>query len=132
MLTDDGVLVIYDFSEGRRLHGDERLERWYEAFKQRFPAPPGYAMEVCSLEYERYGLQLDGYQELEVAVPLDLDRYLLYALSETCVERSIARGADESAIRAWCNETLSEIFDVQPREVYFDAYFALVSKKENV
>ncbi len=132
VLTDDGLLVIYDFSEGRRLRGDERLGRWYEAFKQRYSSPPGYAMDVCALEYERFGLQLDGYQKLEVAVPLNLDSYLRYALSETCVERAIASGTNESAIRAWCNETLSEIFDVQPREVYFDAYFALVSKKETL
>ncbi len=132
VLTDKGVLVIYDFAEGRRLRGDERLERWHESFKQRYPSPPGYAMDVCELEYERYGLQLDGSQKLEIAVPLDLDRYLRYVLSETCVEQAIARGTDESAIRAWCNETLAEIFDDHPREVYFDAYFALVSKKENL
>ncbi len=132
LLTNEGVLVIYDFSEGRRLRGDERLERWYATFKQRYPSPPGYAMEVCALSYERYGLSLHAYHEIEVAVPLNLDRYLRYALSETCVELAIARGIDEFAIRTWCNETLSKIFDPNPREVLFDAYFALVSKKENL
>ena len=132
VLTNEGVLAIYDFSEGRRLHGDERLELWYESFKQRYPSPPGYAMDVCALSYELFGLNLRAYHELEVAVPLDLDRYLRYALSETSVERAIARGENESAIRAWCNETLAEIFDDHPRDVLFDAYFALVSKKENL
>lgn len=130
VLTEDGVLVIYDFSEGRRLRGDERLERWYEMFKQRYRSPSGYAMDVCALGYERYGLSLHAYHEIEVAVPLNLDGYTRYALSETCIERAIARGADESAIRAWCHETLADIFDDQPREVYFDAYCAWVSKKE--
>ena len=132
VLTNDGVLVIYDFSEGRRLHSDERLERWYESFKQRYPSPPGYAMDVCALSYEQYGLSIDGYQQLEVAVPMNLDRYLRYALSETSIEQAIAHGTDESAIRDWCKETLSDIFDDHPREVYFGAYFALVSKKENL
>ena len=132
VLTDDGMLVIYDFSEGRRLRDDERLEQWYEAFKQHYPAPLGYAMDVCALGYEQYGLSLHAYHEIEVAVPLDLDRYLRYVLSETCVEQALARGTEESVIRAWCSETLAEIFDGQPRAVLFDAYFALVSKKENL
>ena len=132
VLTNDGVLVIYDFSEGRRLHGDQRLELWYDTFKQRYPSPPGYAMDVRALSYELYGLSLRAYHELEVSVPLDLDRYLRYAMSETSVERAIERGTDESAIRAWCKQSLAEIFDDHPRDVLFDAYFALVSKKENL
>ena len=126
VLMPDGVLVIYDFSEGRRLRDDQRLENWYAEFKRRWVSPPGYAMDVQRLNYQTYGLQLTAYEELEVAVPMTLPSYLLYAMSETSIEQAIARGESEAAIREWCQATLAEIFNDDSREVLFDAYFACV------
>ncbi|MFN0118965.1 MAG: class I SAM-dependent methyltransferase [Blastocatellia bacterium] len=130
VLTDAGVLVIYDFSEARRLREDRRLEDWYEHFVARFPAPPGYAMDVRTLAYACYGLALSSYEEFAVAVPMTHQSYLQYALSETRVERAIMNGADEADIRAWCSSTLAEIFTETPREVLFDAYIAVVQQDQ--
>ncbi|HEX4950479.1 MAG TPA: class I SAM-dependent methyltransferase [Blastocatellia bacterium] len=128
VLTDDGVLVIYDFSEARRLHNDHRLENWYNRFVTRFPAPPGYAMDMRTLAYSRYGFELSAYEEFEVAVPMTQQSYLQYAMSEARVERAILKGAAESDIRTWCSHTLADIFDTTPRAVLFDAYLALVKR----
>ncbi len=129
VLKAQGMLAIYDFSEGRRLYADPRLEQWYAAFKQRYPSPPGYALDVRALPYESYGLRLRGYHELEVALPLTHANYLRYALSETSVELAIRRGVAEADIEAWCRDTLADIFDAQPREVFFDAYIAYVGRE---
>lgn len=129
VLTDSGLLVIYDFSEARRLRDDSRLEQWYEQFVARFPAPPGYALDVRTLSYDRYGLQLQSYEEFEVAVPMTHQSYLHYALSEARVEMAIRRGASEEDIRNWCHSTLSTIFDEPPREVLFDAYIAVITRR---
>ncbi len=126
VLDATGVLVIYDFSEGRRLQNDHRLEDWYAAFKQRYPAPPGYALDIRALDYGRYGLQLDSYEAFDVGVPMTHEDYWLYALSETSVELAISRGVPETEIRIWCDETLREIFGVLSHEVFFDAYIACV------
>jgi SAM-dependent methyltransferase len=128
VLDADGVLVIYDFSEGRRLQADSRLENWYAAFKQRYPVPPGYALDIRALEYQKYDLRLDVYEEFEVAVPMTCTGYLHYVLSETSVELAISRGAQEKEIRHWCEETLREIFTDQPREVFFDACLAVIRR----
>ena len=128
VLKAKGVLAIYDFSEGQRLRGDTRLEEWYAAFKQRYPSPPGYALDVRVLPYENYGLRFDGYHELEVAVPMTHSSYLRYALSETSVEQALSRGEKEADIEAWCRETLAAIFGDKPREVFFDAYITHVSR----
>lgn len=128
VLNTNGVLAIYDFSEGKRLRGDERLEQWYAAFKQRYPSPPGYALDVRTLPYEAYGLRFNGYHKLEVTVPMTRASYLRYALSETSVEQAIARGEVEAEIEAWCRETLTEIFDETPCNVLFDAYIAFVQR----
>lgn len=126
VLNAHGVLAIYDFSEGKRLRGDVRLEQWYAAFKQRYPSPPGYALDVRTLPYENYGLRFDSYHELEVAVPMTHASYLRYAMSETSVEQAIAWGAAEADIEAWCRESLTEIFAEQPQDIFFDAYIAYV------
>ena len=129
VLTASGLLVIYDFSEARRLRDDHRLEDWYDRFVERFPAPPGYAMDVKTRAYDRYGLQLQSYEEFEVAVPLTHQSYLQYALSEARVERAIMRGASEADIREWCHSTLSTFFDESPRDVLFDSYLAVINRQ---
>jgi SAM-dependent methyltransferase len=126
VLKANGVLAIYDFSEGKRLRGDARLEQWYATFKERYPSPPGYALDVRVLPYEKYGLRFHAYYELEVAVPLTHASYLRYALSETSVEQALVRGETEADIEAWCCDTLAGIFDDKPRDVLFDAYIAYV------
>jgi hypothetical protein len=83
---------------------------------------------VQTLAYARYGLQLQAYEEFEVAVPLTHQGYLQYALSEARVERAMMNGANETDIRDWCSQTLAEIFDETPREVLFDAYLTVVQR----
>jgi SAM-dependent methyltransferase len=130
VLIPSGGVAIYDFSEGRRLYDDHRLDDWYQEFRQRYPSPPGYPLAVKDLPYSRYGLQLDTYEEFEVAMPMSLENYWLYALSETRVELAISRGTPEQEIRDWCRTTLSDIFDATPREVLFDAYIAYVKQTD--
>ena len=131
VLTSSGVLAIYDFSEARRLREDQRLEAWYEKFVERFPAPPGYAMDVRTLAYHGYGLQLQAYEEFEVAVPMTQRSYVQYALSEARVELALMHGAAETDIRAWCHSTLTGIFDERPRDVLFDAYLASITREDH-
>ena len=128
VLAPRGVLVIYDFSAGRRLRGSARLEEWFAAFERRYPAPPDYDLDVRSLAYGPSGLRLEAYEEMAVAVPMTFGSYLPYALSETNVEAAIARGVPEGDIRDWCHDTLARVFAGEPREVLFDAYIAYVER----
>lgn len=128
VLTETGVLVIYDFSAGRRFADDNSLQRWYAEFERRYPPHPGYALDVTALDYGKYGLRLNAYEPLEVALPMTFASYLAYALSETSVEQAINNGTPEREIRDWCQRTLAEVFPNGAREVLFDAYIALVQK----
>ncbi|MFN0110432.1 MAG: class I SAM-dependent methyltransferase [Blastocatellia bacterium] len=131
VLTTTGVLVVYDFSAGCRSVGDDRLELWFAEFQQRYPAPPGYAMDVRAQVFDRYGLRLVEYEEFEVALPMTLDAYLAYAMSETSVEQAIQDRTPEAEIRDWCQATLSEVFgESESLEILFDAYIACVSLAE--
>ena len=128
VLTETGVLVIYDFSAGRRFAENDSLQRWYAEFEYRYPPQPGYALDVTALDYNQYGLRLSGYEPLEVALPMTFDAYLAYALSETSVEQAIKQGTSETEIRDWCQRTLAKVFAADTHDVIFDAYLALVSR----
>ena len=85
-------------------------------------------MDVKALDYDRAGLRLAGYEALEVEIPMTLDAYLAYAMSETNVEQAVATGTPEAEIDGWCRATLGPIFSRQPQNVLFDAYAAYVSR----
>lgn len=126
VLAPDGLLIIYDFSAGRRLRDDSTLDEWYAEFERRYPSPPGYALNVRELPWQASGLRLDGCDEFEIALPMTLASYLPYALSETSVEAAISRGIPEAEIHDWCLRTLTPIFGEHPRDVLFDGYVARV------
>jgi SAM-dependent methyltransferase len=112
VLTPDGTFLLYDFSPGRRSVSGARIERWFTSFEQRFPWPPGWQpLDVRELPLAAYGLQLLDFTDVETRLPMDLDAYLRYALSETNVEDSIANGAcSPEEARDWCRTTLEAVF----------------------
>jgi ubiquinone/menaquinone biosynthesis C-methylase UbiE len=128
-LTRPGTFVVYDFSAGRRMADTPRLERWYAEFEERYPDAPGYALEVRAIPFERFGLFLEKYDELEVHVPMSFEAYVAYALSETRVERALTNGANEDRVREWCLDTLTGIFEGRPRGVIFDAYAGYIRRR---
>jgi SAM-dependent methyltransferase len=128
VLSAGGVMIIYDFSAGRRLRGSGDLDAWYAEFERRYPPKPGYDMDVRTLAYEGTGLRLDAMETFEVAVPMTIGEYVSYAMSETGVELAVARGVPEAEIRDWCEATLAGVLGDEPRDVLFDAYVAYVRR----
>jgi SAM-dependent methyltransferase len=128
VLAPGGRIVIYDFSEGRRLRGSYRLAQWFSEFQRRYPPPPDYDLDIRSLPYDRLGLRLEGYRDIAVPIMMSLASYVPYVMSETSVEAAIARGVPEPHIRGWCSRTLREVFGDAPLEVLFDGYIAWARK----
>lgn len=126
VLDPDGAFIVYDFSAGRRLVDDPRLDRWFASFEGRYPFPPGYAMDVRELGFADAGLRLVRFEEFHVVVAMTAGTYQAYAMSETNVEQAVASGVPEESIAAWCGETLGEIFGDGARDVLFDAYVAYI------
>lgn len=126
LIRPGGTLVVYDFSDGKRFHDDPRLQDWYDTFEQRYPSQPGYALDVRTLRFAAAGLHLDRYQAFDVAVPMSLESYTRYAMSQTSVALAMTRGTPEAEIDRWCRATLAGVFD-ETRDVVFDAYTAYVT-----
>lgn len=127
VLTEGGILVVYDFSAGRTSPNDERLDQWFKRFEQRYPSPPGYHFEIRDIPYDRYGLRLASYEEFSIALPMTLEAYLAYACSETSVDQAIQDGTPEDDIQEWCRGTLAPLFDGAFREVVFTGYIAFIT-----
>jgi SAM-dependent methyltransferase len=126
VLTADGTFLLYDFSSGRRSLNGTELEDWFDSFERRFPNPPGWnPLDVRELPVAQYGLRLLDYTDTETRLPMTLDDYLRYALSEVNVNTAITRGtctAEEA--RDWCQRTLSPIFATTEVTVTFPGYIA--------
>jgi SAM-dependent methyltransferase len=130
VLTADGTFLLYDFSPGRSTVNDNRLERWFASFEQRFPWPPGWLpLDARALPLAAYGLQLLAYTDVETRFPMDLDVYLRCALSETNVEHSIATGAcTQDEARDWCRSTLEPVFADGPVTVVIPGHIATLGR----
>jgi SAM-dependent methyltransferase len=124
VLAPAGVLAIYDFSTGRRSPDTDELDRWFNAFEERYPYPPGYAMDVRALDFARAGLQLACLEPFEIALPLTAPEYAAYVLTEANVAQAIVSGVPEAEVRAWCTASLASVFGASPLQVLFSGYSA--------
>jgi SAM-dependent methyltransferase len=130
VLTPDGTFLLYDFSTGRHSVSGAKLERWFASFEQRFPWPPGWQpLDVRELPLADYGLELLDFTAVETRLPMDLDAYLRYMLSETNVEDSIASGAcSAEEARDWCRTTLEPVFADGPLTVLIPGHVATLAR----
>ena len=126
VLRPGGVLVIYDFSEGRSFRGSSSLDDWYDEFWRRWPPPPDFGGEIneTTLRHCSAGLGLDHYEDFEVGLELSPEFYLEYILTETNVAQAVRNGTSKETVRAWCKETLRPVFGSCAREVLFRGYVA--------
>ncbi|HXW05996.1 MAG TPA: class I SAM-dependent methyltransferase [Vicinamibacterales bacterium] len=126
VMSRGALFLIYDYSPGRRARNTDALAQWFREFQAQFPEASGYELDLRTLEYAGAGLRLEAYVESEVAMPMSLEAYLAYVLTETRVERTIAGGMAESAATAWCRGTLQHVFAHGALEVVFETCVAYV------
>jgi SAM-dependent methyltransferase len=128
VLDPGGALVVYDFSPGRSFPDSESLDEWFAGFLERYPWPPGEALELSP---ERLGqltslFRVDSYEDFEIGLALSPAFYLDYVLTETNVSYAIRRGESLAEVRRWCEETLARVFG-KSREVLFRGYIAYLA-----
>jgi SAM-dependent methyltransferase len=126
VLEPGGVVVVYDFSPGRRFPDSSGLDEWFAAFMERYPPPPGEGRELSPRRLAEWStlFRLKSEEDFEVALPLTPAFYLDYVLTETNVAYAVRKGAALEEIRGWCAETLGPVFGRRSREVLFRGYIA--------
>ena len=126
VLRPGGALVVYDFSQGRSFAGSPDLDRWFEEFRRRYPAPRGDArtLDPAILAGLATGLDPGESDHFEIGLPLTPEFYVDYAMTETNVALAVANGTPAAEIRAWCEASVAAAFRGETREVRFRGYWA--------
>jgi len=129
VLNPGGVLVVYDFSAGRRFRDDPALDDWFAVFEQRYPASRSEARPLSPeiLAGIATGFNVGCAQSFEIGLTLKPGFYLDYMLTETNVAAAVRNGTPYGEIRAWCEETLAPVWGGRKREVIFLGYFACMT-----
>jgi hypothetical protein len=127
VLSDDGVLVVYDFATGRRSAQNPGLESWHAEWLHRWPKPTTGVRAVVRSTFDEAPLQLIAYEALTVVTTFDLNSYLDYLMTESNVSSAVGSGVSMGEIRGWCEEHLCSLFQ-EPLQVEFDSYFACLSQ----
>ncbi|MBL9139516.1 MAG: class I SAM-dependent methyltransferase [Verrucomicrobiales bacterium] len=127
-LAPGGALVVYDFGQGRASHQIPGLEPWFQGFLQRYPMPSDDWRELSpeALGNRDPRLPLAASERFEIGVPLTLERYTDYLLTESNVAEALARGAVASELRCLVFRELEPLFGGNSIEVLFPGYLAVL------
>ncbi len=130
VLTADGVLVVYDFSQGRSFRDSKDLDVWFDEFLARFPAPPDPINQLDGEILGRISKPLRMVSQTPFEIPLSVSPrfYVDYIMTETNISNAVAQGAVEAEIRTWCESSLAPVFSGEDKEVLFRGYYALLKK----
>ena len=133
VLAADGVLVVYDFSQGRSFPDSSALDEWFEEFIRRYPPPPAEARELSPGILSRFdsGFQVVRDEVFEIPQLLTPEFYVEYALTETNVAFAIRNGHTPDSIRAWLVSTLLSAFGGRARDVLFRGYIACLAARRD-
>ena len=129
VLSRHGLFVPYDFSAGRRLRDDDRLN------ESGTPTSNGNSRLHLDIPWtcgpstttHAVSIWLDS-RHTKPASRCRSTRYVDYILGESGVEQALAEGRLEADIRRNCEDGLRSIFSGAVREVIFDAQIAYVRK----
>lgn len=128
VLSFGGYFAPYDFSDGRTLRGDKRLAERFASFRDKFPSPLGYALDLAKLPYFANNLRLVAYEEFDVDLTLSAADYVRYMLGDAGVETAIAGGMPEAIARGICESEFCPVFKGQRRPVVFNVELAIAQE----
>ncbi len=132
VLVPDGVVIVYDFSTGRRTVGDATLTAAYDEFAQRWPRPVANRHPVDSAVLGAAGFALRTDATFVETVTMTGADYLRYLMTETNVVGGIATGHDRHDIERWCRERFAPSFassSATPIPIEFDCWYAVVDPR---
>jgi SAM-dependent methyltransferase len=129
VLANGGVLLVYDFSAGRKFSNGPGLEAWFSTFRGRYPVPANEARSLDPVVLDHVGgnFRVRSHETFAIGLPMSHRSYLDYMMTETNVAFAVRNGTPYGDIRAWCEDTLGTVWQTEEREVVFTAYFACMT-----
>jgi len=124
VLISNGVLCVYDFSQGRRFRSPGLLASWFEEFEGRYPMPVQEALDLSpdTLENASPKFHLLVAEPLELALPMTAEQYCAYIMTETNIAAAMRQGIERASILDWLRNSLALVFRNSTEEVLFSGY----------
>lgn len=121
VLAPAGMVLVYDFTTGRRLRRGPDLGPWFGEVLHRWPRPPRSARPVDRRVLERAGLVVE-HHAFEVDVALSCRAYVDYLLTESFLVAAVGRGEDRVDLERWLTSTVPWPPGDDEAEVVFEGY----------
>jgi SAM-dependent methyltransferase len=128
VLDATGHLAAYDFSAGKSIPNDSQLSEQFSLFRQHFPSPLGYALNLEQLPYRDANLENILYSEFDVEIPMSGPEYIQYLLGDAGVETAVRGGASVAQTEILCSTIFSSVFGKSRRSVVFNVQLAIARK----
>ena len=128
VLDPTGHLAVYDFSAGKSILNDPQLSEQFSLFRQQFPSPLGYALNIEKLPYRKAHLQQTLYLEFDVEISMSGTEYIQYILGDAGVETALKGGATVAASERDCSAIFNSVFENSRRNVIFSVQLAIARK----
>ena len=128
VLDASGYLAVYDFSAGKSIANDPQLSEQFSLFRQHFPSPLGYALNLEQLPYRNASLEQTLYSEYDVEISMSGTEYIQYLLGDAGVETAIEAGASVAESEVLCSTIFNSVFENSRRNVVFNVQLAIARK----
>ena len=128
VLDATGHLAVYDFSAGKSIANDPQLSEQFSLFRQHFPSPLGYALDLEQLPYRDASLEQTLYSEYDVEISMSGTEYIQYLLGDAGVETAIEAGASVAESEVLCSTIFNSVFENSRRNVVFNVQLAIARK----
>ncbi len=112
VLKANGVLCVYDFSQGRRFRSSPLLKSWFDDFERRYPMPVrealGLSPDILASASPNFSSLVA--EQLELALPMTAEQYAAYMMTETNIAAAIRLGTERAQILDWLRNSLALVF----------------------
>ena len=122
VLAPGGTIVVSNYSFGRPAGVEDA---WPARFSERWRRPTASVVDATSFAGGPFRVVAD--ERFPVTIPMTIDAYLAYLMTETSVAQAIRDGADAVGVRAWCAEALARGFGAE-QPVVFEATLVVLSR----
>lgn len=130
VLTDDGLLVIYDFGITDRMVGNPAYTEWYQMeYLRRFPKPPRKENKWTQDDLTE-GFVMEKQTDYDMEYTFGLEEFVEFMMIQSNVNAKIESGsvrADE--VRKWMLESLRPAFGDGDRRLVFYGYSWYVRRR---
>ena len=132
IISNSGVLIIYDFWITDRMIGtDEYTDWWNHKYLKKFPRPTRNDKEWTQDEVEKYGFSFTKKMNFEIKVPFNKESFIKFMMIQSNVNaKNEACEISEKEAEIFFRESLETIFDRESKTIMFQGYRWYIHKND--